>query len=147
MAKILAKGALEVDGGCDLNHFLVAALHRTIAFVEVDNIAVLISEDLNLDVFSPFNIAFEKNSRVSEGVLGFFLSFGQAGLKFGRFFNDPHTTTTTAKCGFDDEREADFMGYGKGLIGIGNGVVGARKNRNFGCDCLCASSGFVAHRA
>lgn len=145
MAKILAKGALEVDGGCDLNHFLVAPLHRAIAFVEVDNIAVLVSEDLDFDVFRSFNVAFQKNGRVSEGVLGFLLGFGEAGLKFGGFFNDPHTTTTTAKCGLDDEREADLMGYGKGLIGIGNGVVGARKNWNFGRDCLCASSGFVAH--
>ena len=98
MAKILAKGSLEVDGGCDLNHFLVAALHRTIAFVEVDNIAVLVSEDLYFDVLSSLDIAFKENSGVAEGVLGFFLGFGQIwqnkqreAVLLQQLTTDPHT--------------------------------------------------------
>ena len=60
---------------------MIAALHRAIAFVEVDNIAVLVSEDLNFDVLSSLNVAFEKNCGVSAGVLGFFLGLGKACLQ------------------------------------------------------------------
>ncbi len=115
--------------------------------MEVDNIAVLVSEDLNFDVLSSLNVAFEKNCGVSEGVLGFFLGLGKACLKLGWFFNDSHTTTSSTKCGLNDERETDLMSDCEGLIGIGNGVIGARKNWHFGCDRLCASSSFVTHGA
>ena len=43
VAQGLAQAGLEVDRGRDLDHLLVTPLHRAIAFVEVDDVAVLVA--------------------------------------------------------------------------------------------------------
>src|ERR1700758_4211369 len=54
-AETLAGFVIKVRGGSALNHFLMAALDRTIALEEMDEIALRIAEDLH------FNVAGARN--------------------------------------------------------------------------------------
>ena len=115
--------------------------------MEMNDVAVLVAEDLDFYVLGSFDVALEKNGRVSEGVLGLFLGLRETALQLGWFFHDPHSASAAAEGRFNDERESDFVGDGKRFIGIRNRVIGARKNGDFGRDGLGAGSGFVSHRA
>ncbi len=146
-AEVVTEGSREVDGRGDFDDLLVAALDGAVALVKVDDVAVTVAEDLDFDVLGAFDVAFEEDRVVAKGVLRFFLGFFEAGLKLGGFFDNAHAAPATTEGGFDDEREANFMGHGEGLVGIGNGVVGSWKDGDLGGDGLGASGGFVAHGA
>ena len=50
----------------DLDQLLVAALDRTIAFAQVDDVAVAVREDLELDVVRSIEVFFNKQATVAE---------------------------------------------------------------------------------
>ena len=52
------------------HHFLKAALNGTIAFVEVNDVAVVIAEDLDFEVLGTFNEFFEEYRVVAKGFFG-----------------------------------------------------------------------------
>ena len=54
------------------------ALHRAIAFPQVDEIAVLIAEDLHFDVLGAADVAFDENFRAAERAAGFALGLFQS---------------------------------------------------------------------
>ena len=56
----------ERYGGRDFDDLLMAALDRTIAFEEVDDVAVPVAEDLHLDVARAADEAFEEDGSVAE---------------------------------------------------------------------------------
>ena len=66
-----AFGFVEAGGWAFLNHLLVAALDRTIAFAQMDRIALAIPEHLHLDVARRLQIAFHIDGVVAEIGLGF----------------------------------------------------------------------------
>src|ERR1700728_3667353 len=57
----------QADGRGDLDDFLVAALHGAVALIEVQDIALRVADDLNLDVLGAADVAFEKDGVVAEG--------------------------------------------------------------------------------
>ena len=61
---------VEVRRGRDLDHLLVAALHRAVALVEVDDVALGVGEDLHLDVAGVDHRLLEEHRGVAERGLG-----------------------------------------------------------------------------
>ena len=55
----------------DFDHFLVTTLNRAVALVEVDNIAMIITENLHFNMFWIFNKLLKKHCRVAKCCLGF----------------------------------------------------------------------------
>src|SRR5262249_33301493 len=55
----LALGHIERGGGRFFEHLLMGALQRAVALAEMDDPALAVSEDLDLDVARPIEIAFE----------------------------------------------------------------------------------------
>ena len=53
----------------DLDHLLVAQLHRAVALVEVDDVAVGVGQDLDLDVAGPGDEPLDEQRAVAEGGL------------------------------------------------------------------------------
>ncbi len=51
----------QTEGRGDLDHFLMAALHRAIAFVEMNDVAMAVTEDLHLDVLGAGNIFLQEH--------------------------------------------------------------------------------------
>jgi tRNA(Phe) wybutosine-synthesizing methylase Tyw3 len=50
IAKTPTKITIKIDCRSDLDHLLVTPLHRTITFVQMDHVALLVRQDLHLDV-------------------------------------------------------------------------------------------------
>ena len=58
---------IEPGRGCYLHYLLVALLHRAIALVEVDHVAVRVGENLDLDVPGPRDRLLHKDGAIAEG--------------------------------------------------------------------------------
>ena len=69
-AKLAADAVVEADGGRDLDHFLMAALHRAVALVEVEDVAVAVAQDLDLDWRGAADVALDEDRVVAEGGAG-----------------------------------------------------------------------------
>ncbi len=53
----------------------MATLHGAITLVKVHDIALLVAENLHFNVLGTFDVAFEKDGRVTKGALCFTLRF------------------------------------------------------------------------
>ena len=60
------------------------ALHRAVALVEVDEVAVLVAEDLHLDVLGAADVALEEDRVVAERRAGFALRLFELAGELGR---------------------------------------------------------------
>lgn len=120
----------EVLGRRNLNNLLVAALDRAIALVEVDDIAEVVGNELDLDVLGLVEEALDKDSSVAEGSLG----LGRGALKSlfqaVGLTDDAHAAATTTISGLDDDGEAVLVGELLDLLERLDGAVGAGNDRN-----------------
>jgi hypothetical protein len=53
-------------GGCFLDHLLMSALQRAIAFVQMDDVAARIGKDLNLNMTGRGDISFDQHPVIAE---------------------------------------------------------------------------------
>ena len=77
---------VEVIGGGDFDDLLMPALDGAIAFVEVDEVAVLVAEELDLDMLGLADEAFEEDVGAAEGGLGFAAGLVEGGVEGCRGF-------------------------------------------------------------
>ena len=117
---------VEVGRGRDLDHLLVAALHRAVALVEVDDVALGVGEDLHLDVARVDHRLLEEHGGVAERGLG--LAHGRVdGVAQVLGPLDPaHAAPATARDGLDEDRETDVVGRGDQRVDVGGGRAGAQ---------------------
>ena len=76
--------------------------------MEVHDVAVLVAQNLDFDVFGAADVAFEKYRAVAECGGCFAGGFFQLACELILRFDDAHAASAAAERGFDDEREADF---------------------------------------
>src|SRR5580658_4402003 len=76
----------------------------------MNEIAVMVGQDLDFDVFGPANVAFEENLRSAEGGAGFALCFFQPRWKLIRMLHDAHSSAATAETCLEDDGVADLLG-------------------------------------
>src|SRR4051794_23484257 len=74
----------------------------------MEDIAVAVPDNLNLDVFSPSNIPLQENRIIAESAPCFLAGLLKLLGEIGRGVDHPHAAAATAKGGFDDERESDL---------------------------------------
>ena len=115
--------------------------------MEVNHVALLITENLHLDVLGTADITLQENSRVAKRPLRFALSLFKKRNEIFRVFNHPHAAATAPKGSLDDERKADFFGNLGGLSRIRYGVLGTRKGRDFGLIGNFAGFDLITHPA
>ena len=125
VAKFFPHDRIEVHRGCDLDDFLVAALDGAIALVEVDDVAVLVAEDLHLDVFGALDVALQENSRVAERILRFGAGFRKQAGELGGLFHHSHAAPAATEGRLDNKRETDLVRDGQRHVGIGDRLLGA----------------------
>ena len=111
----------------------------------MDDVAVLVAEDLDFDVFGAFDVALKENGGVAEGIFRFRTSLGEQAGELGLVFDHAHAASAATEGGFDDEGETDFMGDLQSFIGIGDGFLGAGKGGDVELVGERAGGGFVAH--
>ena len=145
LAHLFAELRGQERGRGFLDQLLVAALHGAVAFTEVDDFAVFVAQELELNVSGLLDILFDVDAAVTESLFG----FGAGALKFfgegGRIMDDAHPFAAATGDSLDDDRKADALGFLDGFALIIDRTVGARHAGNLGFGRRLAGHGFVAH--
>ena len=110
LAQLASLGVVQVRRRRPLDHLLVTALDRTVAFEEMDDVAVFIPEDLHLDVTGPADEPLEVDLVAAKRGL----RLAPAGLDLPRqvgFALDlAHAPAAAAPTGLQHQRIADGSG-------------------------------------
>ena len=101
-----------------LDHLLVAALHRAVAFAEVDGVALAVGQHLDLDVARVLQELLHVDLFVAERGLGFALGGLDRGDQRGLGMDHAHAASAAAAGGLDDDRVADLAGDAHVLLGV-----------------------------
>ena len=136
--------AIERNGWRHFDNLLMAALDRAVALIKMEDVPVMISKDLNLNVLGPANIALEENGIVAKRCRRLLPRFGNLGLKLAFGSNDPHATPPSAERCLYDQRESNLGGHSPGYDRVRHRFFGARNHRHA---CLLGEaprSGLVA---
>ena len=112
-------------GGSFFDNFLVATLHGAVAFAEVDDIAVHIGHDLELDVVGIFDEFFEINGGVSERFVGFVSGGMVTGDERAIVVGGAHSAATATSGGFDHHGIAHGSGDLEGFFFGVDDAIGA----------------------
>src|SRR5438876_4416502 len=92
-----------------LDHLLKAALDRALALAERENVAVGVSEDLNLDVPRPFDELLEIDPIVSEGALRFSPSRVESAGNIVWCRHYSHSLATASGSSFEQHRVPELL--------------------------------------
>ena len=94
-----------------LDQLLMAALDRALALAEMHDVAVVVAEDLELDVARVLEILLDVDVAVAERGLGLRAARCAAALGSSpRIAHDAHAAAAAAGHRLDDDRIADFLG-------------------------------------
>ena len=102
--------ALDEGGGRFFDDLLIAPLDGAVAFAEVNNVAAIVAQDLELDVMRIFDEFFDVNTGVAERLFRF-AAGGMVALDQGDVvMSATHPATAAAGNGFNHYRIADLFG-------------------------------------
>ncbi|CDZ89351.1 Choline dehydrogenase [Rhodococcus ruber] len=121
----------ERRGGL-LDELLEAALQRAVAGAGDDDVAVLVGDDLRLDVAGLVEVLLDEALAAAEGGDGL---AGRGLEQLGDLLDgvrDLHAAAATAEGRLDRDRHAVLLRELHDLVGIGDGVLGARGHRGLG---------------
>ena len=109
VADVLSLLFRQAESRSEFNHLLMSSLDGAVTFVQMHDIAVVVSQDLHFDVLRTFQIFFNKDVINTEGFLRFAL--GAAVLLYHFVFRsyDTHTSATASCCCFQHNRIAAFF--------------------------------------
>ena len=83
----------------------MAPLDRALALAEVHDVAVMIADDLELDVPRALQVFLEIDIAVAERSFGLALSGAQRVRQFAGGADNPHAAASAAGHGLDDHRD------------------------------------------
>ena len=92
-----------------LDNFLMAALQRAVALVEMDDMAVAVGEDLHFDMARRIDVFFDQHAGVAEGRLRLAHRGFERGIEVGVLVDPPHALAAAAGHRFDQQRITDFV--------------------------------------
>ena len=130
-----------------LDELLVAALDRAVALAQVDRGAVLVGEDLDLDVARVGEVALEVDGRVGEELLALACGPLERVLQLGLVHRDAEPLAAAPAGGLDGDRVADLVGgdLARGLE-VGDGLGRAGDDRHARLLHQLAGARLGAHR-
>ena len=110
---------IEPHRRCGLDNLLVAALYRAVALEQVERVAVVIGQNLDLDMAGAVDQLFEEHRVVAEGGAGLAPRRADLRRELARFSHDPHAAAAPAPARLDHQGKADLAGgaIGRGRIG------------------------------
>src|SRR5271168_559270 len=112
------------------HHLLVAALHGAFALAQIDDVAVMVAEHLNLDVARAFEVFLDVEAAVAEGVDGFGRRVAPGAGEFAGALHATHAFAAAAGHGFqEDGKSRVARKFGCGVY-IGERVERSRHHRH-----------------
>src|SRR3712207_1362552 len=113
-----------------LDDLLVAPLHRAVAHTGRPDRAVLVRDDLDLDVAAALYQPLHEHDRVAEALLRLRPGAGQRLVELGLRADDADPAPATAAAGLDDERVADAVGVLPAVVQPLDRAVAPRRDRD-----------------
>ena len=129
-----------------LDHLLVPALDRTFALAEMDDVAVLVAQHLDLDMARIDDEFLDEHPIVAEGRQGLGAGTGEAVANLDGGMGDPHALAAAAGRSLDHHRIADVGGDLHRLVLVGNDAEMAGDGRYAGASRRPLRFDLVAHR-
>ena len=127
-----AQGRVETGGGGDFDDLLMAPLNGTIALEKVNETAVLVAEQLDLDVAGAADELFDENLGGAEGGAGLAAGLIQGVVELVSRQGDAHPTAAAAHRRLDDDRVAEPLGEDAALVIRFHGLVAAGEDGDAG---------------
>jgi hypothetical protein len=134
----------QVLRGCNLNDLLVSSLDGTVTFKQVNNVAVVVTQQLNLNVLGLVQETLNKDCAVAEGTLGLGGCSLKGLLQAGLVAHHSHTTTTTTVGGLDDDWETILVSEGLDLLECLDSAFSSGDDGDVGGDRKLSSRNLVA---
>ena len=146
IGKRAADGRVERHRRRHFHHFLMAPLHRAIAFVEVQDVALTVAQNLDFDVPGMAYETLDEDRVVAERRRGFAAGFFQQPREIRGLLHHAHAPSSAAEGRFQNEREADLACDLFGLPRVVDRLLGARNHRNPRLLSQAARRGLVAQQ-
>ena len=128
-----------------LDQLLVAPLRRAVAGRHPHDVALLVADDLHLDVAGPGEVALDVDLVTAEEVLRLALGAGHRLVDVGRRLDDLHPPPAAAEGGLDGDRPAVLVAEVADLVGRCGELGGARHDRRSAAQRGLAARHLVAH--
>src|SRR5262245_11579694 len=128
------------------DQLLMPPLDRALALAEVDDVAVVIAENLKLDVARRFHVLLDVDVGNAEGRLRFPLGRLDGMRQLAGRAHDAHAASAAAGGGFDDDGIPDVLGHFQLSVLALERAVAAGENRHAGLAHHAAGARLVAHQ-
>jgi len=122
----------------------VTTLHTAVALVEMHDIAVVVAEQLDLDVLGLVEEALDEDGAVAKGRLGLGGGALERVLEGRLLAHDTHAAAAAAKGRLDDDGEAILVGEGFDVLELLDRARGAGHDGHFALDGEGAGRDLVA---
>ena len=132
-------------GGGELDDLLIAALQGAVALTEVIDVAVLVGEDLHLDVLRLDQVLLHKDVAAAEGLLGLTVHQLIGGLDLLDGVAAAHAAAAAAGSGLEDDGEAEAHGLLNGVIAVLQRLGAAGDDRHAALDGDLLGAELIAH--
>ena len=133
------------EGGGVLHHLLVAALDGAVTVEEVDHIAVVVRQDLDLHVLRALQVFLDEDLVVAEGLLGLVDGLLELLGHLLLAVDDAHPAAAAAVGGLQHYGVTHLAGHFYGLLGGLHGVVHAGDDGHLRGDGDLLGGDLVAH--
>ena len=143
LRRIFSVSAGDGDSSMQL---LVPALDRALALAEVHDVAVVVAEDLELDVARRLDVLLDVDVADAERRLGLALRGLERVRQLRRRSHDAHAAAAAAGRRLDDDRVADLLGDLERLLLALDRAVAAGQDRHAGLLHHAARARLVAHQ-
>ena len=146
-----AHGCAQLGGderrGRFFDDLLIASLGRALALIEVDHLARMVAEDLDLDMARALDIALQQHPILAESAARLALAGFQCGLKFGCGSDHTHALAAAAVGRLDHQRKTHALGFAREQRGVLIFARVARHHRHAGRAHQVLGTGLAAHLA
>ena len=113
---------VHAPGGGELHHLLIAPLEGAVPLPQVDHVAVLVTQHLDLNVLGLHQVLLNKDVVVAKGLLGLALHQLKGGADLLGHVAPAHPAAAAAPGRLEDDGEAVLNGLLQGLVGVPQGL-------------------------
>ena len=145
--QLLADALGHAPRGRKLHDLLVAALQRAVTLAEVAHVAVLVGEDLHLDVLGLHEVFLDEDVVIAEGLARLVLDELERGDDVLGHLAQAHTAAAAAGCRLEDDGEAEADGLLECLLPVAQGLGAAGDDRHAAFHGDLLGRELVAHLA
>ena len=116
LSHTLAQFLIDDGRRAFFHHLLMPSLQRTFAFTEMNQVAVLVAENLDLDVAGAVEVFLDVDPRVVKGILRFRSRRAVGGGEFGLRTDETQPLAAPSGGGLEHDREAGLVRDATGFL-------------------------------